>query len=143
MPTNSDTLALVLTLGQACEDLARAALTIAQVQKKANSITQDEFDQAFQDYSVSMQKARDMYYQASHSLAQQVATSVDLKSLTDQTLSLKDALARLQQTEKVLTISFGVVTAIGAVATAVLAPNATTLAAAASSIGAVASGVGG
>ena len=143
MPIDSDTLAMVLELGQACEDLARAALAVAQAQLRAKAIDQDDFDQAFQDYGLAMQKARDMYYQASHSLAQQVAASADLKTLIDQTTTLKNALERLQMTEHVLSISFGVVTVVAAVATAVLTPSAATIGAVASAAGTVGAAIAG
>ena len=143
MTIDPDMLNLVLTLGQACEDLARAALTVAQQQRRAGAISQDDFDQAFQDYGVSMQKARDMYYQASHDLAQQVAASADLKTLADQTTQLKNAVASLQKTEHMLSISFGVVTLVAAVATAALAPSPATIGAAASAAGSLGTTIAG
>lgn len=123
MAIDTDSLTEVLQLAQACEDVARAALGIAQDQLRTKLIAQDVFDQIFQDYSLAMQKSRDMYYQASHDLAQQIIHSTDLKTLTDQTKELKESLAHLNKTEHVLSISFGVVTVIAAVATAVTAPS--------------------
>ena len=73
MAIDPDSLKEVFQLTQLCEDVARAALGIAQDQLRTKLITQEVFDQAFQDYGLAMQKARDMYYQASHSLAQQIA----------------------------------------------------------------------
>src|SRR3954468_22484302 len=101
MAIETDSLTGVFQLAQVCEDVARAALGIAQDQLRTKLITQDVFDQAFQDYGLAMQRARDMYYQASHSLAQQIIHAADLKALTDQTLELKAALARLIKTEHV------------------------------------------
>ena len=138
MAADDDSVALVLALSQACEDLAGAALDAAQARLVAKTMSQDDFNQAYQDYSTAMQRARDMYYQASHSLAQQIASSNDLKNLTKQTADLNKSLANLKSTEKALTISFGVVTAIAAVATAVTAPSAATLGAAATAIGSLA-----
>src|SRR5258705_12889768 len=88
------------------------------------------FDRVFQDYSAAMQKARDMYYQASHGLAAQIASSGDLKALMVETVELNRSLAQLQKTERVLTISFGVVTAVGAIAGAVTVPGTASLEAA-------------
>lgn len=130
MAIDPDSLTEVFQLTQLCEDVARAALGIAQDQLRTKLITQEVFDQAFQDYGLAMQKARDMYYQASHSLAQQIIQSADLKTLTGQTAELKAALARLTKTEHVLTISFGVVTVAATIATAVIAPSAPALQAA-------------
>jgi len=132
MAIDTDSLTEVFQLAQICEDVARAALGIAQDQLRTKLITQDVFDQAFQDYSLAMQKARDMYYQASHSLAQQIIHAADLKTLTDQTTELKVALARLTKTEHILAISFGVVTLAAAIATAVTAPSEAALRAAVS-----------
>jgi len=130
MAIDTDLLTEVFQLAQACEDIARAALGIAQDQLRAKLITQDVFDQAYQDYGLAMQRARDMYYQASHSLAQQIIHAADLKTLTDQTAELKAALSRLTKTEHILTISFAVVTLAATIATAVTAPNPVTLQAA-------------
>lgn len=127
MAIDSDALTEVLQLAQVCEDMARAALGIAQDQLRAKLIAQDVFDQAFQDYGIAMQKARDMYYQASHGLTQQIIHSDGLKTLSGQTADLKKALAHLQKVEHVLSISFGVVTLVGAVATAVTLPSEATL----------------
>jgi len=127
MANDTDSLTEVLLLAQLCEDVARAALTVAQDQLRAKAIAQDVFDQAFQDYGLAMQKARDLYYQASHGLAQQITSSADLKTLTEQTAELKKSLANLQKVEHVLTISFGVVTLVGAVATAVITPSSAAL----------------
>ncbi len=127
MAIDTDLLAEVLQLAQACEDVARAALGIAQDQLRTKLITQDVFDQAYQDYGLAMQKARDMYYQASHNLAQQIIHAADLKTLADQTAELKSALSRLTRTEHVLAISFGVVTLAASIATAVTAPSETAL----------------
>jgi len=127
MANDTDSMAEVLLLAQLCEDVARAALTVAQDQLRAKAIAQDVFDQAFQDYGLAMQKARDLYYQASHGLAQQITSSADLKTLTEQTAELKKSLANLQKVEHVLTISFGVVTLVGAVATAVITPSSAAL----------------
>ena len=113
----------VLALAQTCEDLARAALRVAQDQLRVKQITQSEFDQAFGDYGVAMQKARDMYYQASHNLAFSVAQSADCKTLAVQAKALGDALAHVQTLEHVLTISFGVVTLVALIATAVGSPS--------------------
>jgi hypothetical protein len=123
MAIDPNTLQDVLALAQTCEDLARAALKVAQDQLRAKQITQAEFDQAFGDYGVAMQKARDMYYQASHNLAATVAQSADCKTLAAQTKALNDALAHLTKVERVLTISFGVVTLVASIATAVGAPT--------------------
>jgi len=123
MAIDPDSLTEVLQLAQICEDVARAALGIAQDQLRTKLITQEVFDQAFQDYGLAMQKARDMYYQASHSLAQQIIHSAGLKTLTGQTAELKAALSRLTRTEHILTISFGVVTLTATIATAVIAPS--------------------
>ena len=124
-----DTVSLteVLQLAQVCEDIARAALSIAQDQLRTKLIAQELFDQAFQDYGLAMQKARDMYYQASHALTQQIIHSADLKTLTDETAALKQSLARLNRTEHVLSISFRVVTVIATVATAVTVPSSDAL----------------
>jgi hypothetical protein len=127
MANETDSLTEVLLLAQLCEDVARAALTVAQDQLRAKAIAQDVFDQAFQDYGLAMQKARDLYYQASHGLAQQITSSADLKTLTEHTAELKKSLANLQKVEHVLTISFGVVTLVGAVATAVITPSSAAL----------------
>jgi len=127
MAINTESLTEVLQLAQVCEDMARAALVIAQDQLRAKLIAQDVFDQAFQDYGIAMQKARDMYYQASHGLTQQIIHSDGLKTLSGQTADLKKALAHLQTVEHVLSISFGVVTLVGAVATAVTLPSEATL----------------
>lgn len=127
MAINTDSLTEVLQLAQTCEDVARAALGIAQDQLRSKLIAQDVFDQAFQDYGLAMQKARDMYYQASHGLAQRIIHAADLKALTDQTTELKKALAHLNKAEHVLSITFGVVTLVAAVATAVTVPSGTTL----------------
>lgn len=127
MANNTDALTEVLELAQQCEDLARAALAVSQGQLRTKVITQDIFDRAFQDYGLAMQKARDMYYQASHGLAQQILHSADLKTLTSETAALKSSLTNLQRTEHVLSISFGVVTVVAAVATAVITPNSLTL----------------
>lgn len=123
MATDADSLTEVLLLAQLCEDVARAALTVAQGQLRAKLIAQEVFDQAFQDYGLAMQKARDMYYQASHGLAKQITSSADLKTLTDHAAELKKALAHLTKVEHVLSISFGVVILVAAVATAVTAPS--------------------
>ena len=117
----------VLQLAQSCEDLARGALGVAQAQLRVQLITQAEFDQAFNDYSVAMQKARDLYYQASHSLAQQIAGSADIKKLTDETQSLNASVQKLQKIDHVLTLSFGVVTLVAAVTTAIITPGTATL----------------
>jgi hypothetical protein len=130
MAIDTEPLTQVLQLAQICEDVARAALGIAQDQLRTKLITQDVFDQAFQDYGLAMQKARDMYYQASHSLAQQIIHAADLKTLTDQTTELKASLARLTRTEHILAISFGVVTLAATIATAVTAPGEAALRAA-------------
>lgn len=127
MANDTDSLTEVLQLAQLCEDLARAALAVSQGQLRAKVIAQDAFDRAFQDYGLAMQKARDMYYQASHGLAQQIIHSSDLKTLTVETTALKASLANLQRTEHVLTVSFGVVTVVAAIATAVITPSSTTL----------------
>jgi O6-methylguanine-DNA--protein-cysteine methyltransferase len=134
MAQDPDTLLCVLALGRACEDLVRAVLDIAQSQLRTRAITQQDFDQAFGDYTTGTQRARDMYYQASHDLAQQIASSADLKRLTDETAALKSSLAKLQTTEHVLAISFGAVTTIAAIATAVTAPSVDTIGAAAKTI---------
>jgi len=130
MAIDTDLLTEVFQLAQACEDVARAALGIAQDQLRTKLITQDVFDQAYQDYGLAMQKARDMYYQASHSLAQQIIQAADLKTLAVQTAELKAALSRLTKTEHVLAISFGVVTLAATIATAVTAPSGPALSAA-------------
>jgi len=127
MAIDSAALTEVLQLAQVCEDVARAALVIAQDQLRTKLIAQDVFDQAFQDYGLAMQKARDMYYQASHGLAQQIVHSDGLKRLSDQTTELKNALSHLNKVEHVLSITFGVVTLVGAVATAVTLPSEATL----------------
>jgi hypothetical protein len=130
MAIDPDSLTEVFRLAQICEDVARAALGIAQDQLRTKLITQEVFDQAFQDYGLAMQKARDMYYQASHNLTQQIIHAADLKTLTDQTAELKASLARLTRTEHILTISFGVVTLAATIATAVTAPGEAALLAA-------------
>ena len=130
MAIDTDSLAEVLLLAQACEDVARATLGVAQSQLRTKVITQDVFDQIFGDYSIAMQKARDMYYQASHGLAQQIMHSADLKTLASETAELKKSLAHLQKAEHVLSISFGVVTVVAAVTTAVITPSSVTLQAA-------------
>ena len=127
MAIDTDSLTEVLQLAQWCEDLARATLNIAQNQLRTKVIAQDVFDQAFQDYGIAMQKARDMYYQSSHGLAQQIIHSSDLKLLAEQTTELKRSLANLQKAEHVLSITFGVVTLVGAIATAVNTPGSATL----------------
>ena len=128
MAIDPDALTHVLELGKTCEDLARGALGVAQAQLRAKLITQAEFDQAFGDYGTAMQKARDMYYQASHDLAQQILHGAELKTLTDQTAALNQTLASLQKAEHILKISFAAVTLVAAVATAVITPGAGTLA---------------
>ncbi len=128
MAIETDSLTQVLALAQLCEDLARGALAVAQSQLRARTIAQDTFDQAYQDYGLAMQKARDMYYQASHQLAQQIIPTADLKTLTAQTVALNQSLANLNKVEHVLSISFGVVTVVAAVATAVTAPSSASLA---------------
>jgi len=130
MAIDPDSLTEVFQLAQICEDVARATLGIAQDQLRTKLITREMFDQAFQDYGLAMQKARDMYYQASHSLAQQIIHTTDLKTLTGQTAELKVALSRLTKTEHILTISFGVVTLAATIATAVTAPSESALQAA-------------
>jgi hypothetical protein len=120
----------VLALAQTCEDLARAALKVAQDHLRAKQISQSEFDQAFGDYGVAMQKARDMYYQASHGLAQSVAQGADCKTLAAEAKTLGEALSHIQKVEHVLTISFGVVTLVASIATAVGTPGKATLEAA-------------
>jgi ribosomal protein L16 Arg81 hydroxylase len=130
MANDTSSANLVLQLAEGCEDVARAALTVAQSQLRAKLITQEVFDQAFQEYGTAMQEARDMYYQASHDLAQQIRHSADFKTLADQTTELKQALSHLKKAEQVLSISFGVVTLVGAIAAAVAAPSSTTLQAA-------------
>jgi hypothetical protein len=127
MAIDSDSLAEVLKLAQACEDVARATLTVGQNQLRSKLIAQDIFDQVFQDYGVAMQKARDMYYQASHTLAQEIIHGADLKTLIDQTAELKHALVNLQKAEHVLSISIGVVTLVATIATAVLTPTTAAL----------------
>jgi len=127
MAIDSDSLTEVLQLAQTCEDLSRAALGVAQNLLRAKLIAQDVFDQVFGDYGVAMQKARDLYYQASHTLAQQIAQSRDVKTLIARTQSLNQSLARLQKTEHVLTISFGVVALVAAITTAVITPGSATL----------------
>ena len=117
----------VLALAQTCETLARAALKVAQDQLRAKQIAQDEFDQAFGDYGVAMQKARDMYYQASHNLASTVAGSADCKTLATQTQALSDALAHVQKVDHILTVTFGVVTLVSTIAAAVGAPTTAAL----------------
>lgn len=133
----------VLALAQTCETLARAALKIAQDQLRAKQIAQAEFDQAFGDYGMAMQKARDMYYQASHNLAATVAQSADCKTLAAQTQALSDSLARVQKIDHVLTISFGVVTLVSTIATAVGAPTQAALAGAATAAATLKSAIGG
>lgn len=127
MAIDPEALNQILQLGQSCEDLARTALGVAQAQLRAKLITQAEFDQAFQDYGTSMQRARDMYYQASHGLAQQILHAADVKTLTDQTVALSRTLASLQKADHVLKISFAAVTLVAAIATAVVAPGVGTL----------------
>jgi hypothetical protein len=127
MAIDPDALPQVLELAQTCEDLARAALGVAQAQLRAKLLTQDEFDKSFQDYGMAMQKARDLYYQASHGLAQQVLHTAELKTLTDQTAAINQTLAKLQKTEHVLAISFGALSLVAAIATAVTAPGTETL----------------
>ncbi|HEX2690611.1 MAG TPA: hypothetical protein VHN14_28540 [Kofleriaceae bacterium] len=127
MAIDNDSLTEVLQLAQTCEDVARATLTVAQNQLRTKLIAQDAFDQVFQDYGVAMQKARDMYYQASHGLVQQILSSTDLKVLVIQTAELKAALVNLKEAEHVLSISVGVVTLIASVATAVITPSSDTL----------------
>ena len=130
MAIDPDALAQVLSLAQSCEDVARAALGVGQRLLRNKDIAQDVFDQVFRDYSLAMQKARDMYYQTSHGLAQQIVGAADLKELLAQTAELNRSLAGLQKTERVLTISFSVVTAVSAIAGAVTAPSPATLEAA-------------
>ena len=130
MAIDTDSLTEVSQLAQACEDVARATLTVAQDQLRAKLIAQDVFDQVFQDYTAAMHKARDMYYQASHGLVQQLLHSADLKTLSAQTVELKKAIASLQKAEHVLAISLGVVTLVGLVGAAVLTPTSDTLKAA-------------
>ncbi|HEY0189940.1 MAG TPA: hypothetical protein VGC42_02385 [Kofleriaceae bacterium] len=127
MPTDPNALQSVLTLAQSCEDLARGALGVAQAQLRAQLISQAEFDQAFNDYSVAMQKARDLYYQASHNLAQQIAGDADIKKLTAETAALTKSVQHLQKIDHILTLSFGVVTLTAAIATAILTPGTATL----------------
>src|ERR1700733_5944455 len=102
----------VLQLAQTCEDLARGALGVAQAQLRAQLIPQGDFDQAFGDYGVAMQRARDMYYQSSHNLAQQIAQSAYIKAFTAHTQALNQSLAHLQKVDHVLALSFGVVTLV-------------------------------
>ncbi|HET9621246.1 MAG TPA: hypothetical protein VFP84_07765 [Kofleriaceae bacterium] len=132
----------VLALAQVCEDLARAALKVAQDQLRAKQISQSEFDQAFGDYGLAMQKARDMYYQASHDLAHSVAQGADCKALAAQTKALGESLGRLQKVEHVLAISFGVVTLVASIATAVGAPSEHTLAGAANAANSLKTAIG-
>lgn len=127
MPTDPIALQGVLSLAQSCEDLARGALGVAQAQLRAQLITQAEFDSAFNDYSVAMQKARDMYYQASHNLALEIAGSAEIKKLTAETESLTKAVQRLQKIDHILSLSFGVVTLVAAVTTAIITPGTATL----------------
>jgi hypothetical protein len=127
MAIDADSLTEVLLLAQLCEDVARAALTVAQDQLRAKTIAQEVFDQAFQDYGLAMQKARDLYYQTSHGLAQQITSSAELKTLTRETTELKKALSSLTKVEHVLSISFGVVTLVAAVATTVTVPSSAAL----------------
>jgi hypothetical protein len=127
MAIDADSLTEVLLLAQLCEDVARAALNVAQGQLRAKTIAQEVFDQAFQDYGLAMQKARDLYYQTSHGLARQITSSAELKTLTRETTELKKALASLTKVEHVLSISFGVVTLVAAVATTVTAPSSAAL----------------
>jgi hypothetical protein len=130
MAIDTDSLAEVFQLAQTCEEVARAMLRVAQNHLRTKLIAQDEFDRVFQDYGIAMQKARDMYYQASHGLAQQIIHSTDLKTISDQTVELQKALSHLKTTEHVLSISFGVVTLVSSVATAVITPSPATLQAA-------------
>jgi hypothetical protein len=125
--TNTNSLADVLALAQSCEEVARATLGVGQRMLRAKDITQETFDQVFQDYTLAMQKARDMYYEASHGLVQQLLQSAELKALTGETAELNRSLARLQKTEQVLTISFSMVTLVAALATAVMTPGSETL----------------
>jgi hypothetical protein len=143
MPIDTNALTEVLGLAQACEDVARSALGVAQNQLRTKAIAQEVFDRAFQDYGLAMQKARDMYYQASHGLAQQIMQSADLKRLSDQTAALKQALEHLKTTEHVLSISFGVVTLVAAVATAVTMPGSESLEAALSAVGTLSKAISG
>lgn len=130
MAIDTNWLAEVLALAQSCEDVARGALGVGQRLLRAKDITQDEFDQLFRDYSLAMQKARDMYYQASHGLAQQITSSADLKALAAETAELNRSLANLQKTQHVLTISLNIVTLVGAVAGVITAPGAASVEAA-------------
>jgi hypothetical protein len=123
MAIDTEWLAEVLALAQSCEDVARGALGVGQRLMRSKDITQDEFDQLFRDYSLAMQKSRDMYYQASHGLAQQLTSSTDLKALAAETAELNRSLANLQKTERVLTISLNVVTMVGAIAGVITAPG--------------------
>lgn len=123
MAIDTDWLADVHALAQTCEEAARASLGVGQRLLRAKDITQDVFDQVYRDYTLAMQKARDIYYQASHSLAHEIVSSVDLKALAAETAALNRALATLQKTERVLTISLGVVTMVGAIAGVVAAPG--------------------
>lgn len=124
MAIDTDWLADVHALAQTCEEAARAALGVGQRLLRAKDITQDMFDAVYRDYSLAMQRARDMYYQASHGLVQQITSSADLKGLTAETAALNRSLARLEKTERVLTISLGVVTMVGAIAGVITAPGA-------------------
>jgi hypothetical protein len=128
MAIDPDALTKIQDLGKACEDLAHGALGVAQSQLRARLITQAEFDQAFADYTTAMQKARDMYYQAAHGLAQQILHVPEIKALTDQTAALNQTLASLQKADHILKISFAAVTLVAAIATAVVTPGAGTLA---------------
>jgi hypothetical protein len=130
MAIDTNWLAEVLALAQSCEDIARGALGVGQRLLRAKDITQDEFDQLFRDYSLAMQKSRDMYYQASHGLVQQITSSTDLKSLAAETAELNRSLATLQKTQHVLTISLNVVALVGAVAGVITAPGAASVEAA-------------
>jgi hypothetical protein len=130
MAIDTEWLKDVLALAQACEEFARGMLAVGQRQLKAKQITQEAFDQVYSDYALAMQKARDMYYQASSGLVQQITSSADLKALLAETAELNSAVATLQKAAKVMTISLNAVTLVGAITGVIVAPGAASLEAA-------------
>lgn len=138
MPTKVDS---IFRLAQAYEETAGEIIDLALAQQRAGLLSQSEFNQVYQDYMSIMQRARDMYYGASHQLAQSIATEADVAALSTATDDLKKTLTGLQTTEKAISIALKVLTVVGTVAAAVLDPTHVSVAAAAASIATAAQGI--
>jgi hypothetical protein len=110
----------IFELAHQNERIAGEAFSRAQKQYPHRS---PEFNQAYHDYVSAMQKVRNMYYLASHTVTQAVAAGEDLNNIARATEQLQDSLVKLKNVETGVAITLKILTVVVTVTACVENPT--------------------